>query len=126
MDTTGMSVKSLSSILFVAVVGWFVFSSPILAETRLAILIGNQNYNDKVGPLKNPFNDIALVGKSLDSLGFKITYVRDADFATMSKAIKRYAAQVRAAGSDTISFATIQATGPLIPTRKETLSSPLT
>ena len=40
-----------------------------LAEARLALLIGNQSYVDKVGPLKNPLNDIALVGKAFESLG---------------------------------------------------------
>jgi hypothetical protein len=40
----------------------FVFASGAQAESRFALLIGNQAYNEKVGPLKNPHNDIALVG----------------------------------------------------------------
>jgi len=81
-----------------------IIETPALAETRLALLIGNQGYLEKVGPLKNPHNDIALVGKALQSLQFKVTYVRDADFAAMSKAIKRHAGQVRAAGKSAIDF----------------------
>jgi hypothetical protein len=38
------------------------------AEGRFALLIGNQAYNPKVGPLKNPHDDIALVGAALRSL----------------------------------------------------------
>jgi hypothetical protein len=38
------------------------------AEQRIALLIGNQAYNPKVGPLKNPHADIELVGASLKLL----------------------------------------------------------
>jgi len=79
-------------------------TTAVVAEPRLALLIGNQGYADKVGPLKNPHNDIGLVGKALESLGFKVTYLRDADFATMSKAIKKHAGQVRTAGKGTVDF----------------------
>ncbi len=44
---------------------------PATAEPRLALLIGNQGYAKAVGPLKNPHNDIALVGKAaLGKVGF--------------------------------------------------------
>jgi len=33
------------------------------ADDRFALLIGNQGYTDKVGPLKNPHKDIAVVGR---------------------------------------------------------------
>jgi uncharacterized caspase-like protein len=48
------------------------------AEARFALLIGNQAYNPKVGPLKNPHDDMALVGAALRSLGFAVTEVTDA------------------------------------------------
>jgi hypothetical protein len=35
---------------------------------RIALLIGNQAYNRKVGPLKNPHADIELAGASLKLL----------------------------------------------------------
>jgi hypothetical protein len=38
---------------------------------RLALLIGNQGYSEKVGPLKNPLNDVALIEASLKQLGFR-------------------------------------------------------
>ena len=50
------------------------------AESRFALLIGNQAYSDRVGPLKNPHNDIALVGAALERLGFKVTRIKDAGY----------------------------------------------
>jgi hypothetical protein len=34
-------------------------------EKRIAVLIGNRSYDASVGVLKNPHNDVALVGESL-------------------------------------------------------------
>ena len=45
------------------------------ADGRSALLIGNQSYSEKVGPLKNPHNDIALVGAALEKVGFRGTAV---------------------------------------------------
>ena len=75
-----------------------------LAVERLALLIGNQNYSEKVGPLKNPHKDIALVSESLRAVGFKVTTLQDADYKQMQVAIKKHVADVKAAGPDTISF----------------------
>jgi hypothetical protein len=71
---------------------------------RLALLIGNSGYAQKVGPLKNPRNDVALVGAALNKLGFKVTIVEDADYRSMDTAIKRYVSTVRSAGNNAISF----------------------
>jgi formylglycine-generating enzyme required for sulfatase activity/uncharacterized caspase-like protein len=74
------------------------------AEARIALLIGNQTYNPKVGPLKNPHDDIALLGAALRSLGFTVTEMTDADYRSMDAAIKRHAAAVRREGQGTISL----------------------
>ena len=74
------------------------------AEPRIALLIGNQTYNPKVGPLKNPHDDVALVGAALRSLGFTVTEVKDADYRSMDAAIKRHAATVRREGQGAISL----------------------
>jgi uncharacterized caspase-like protein len=71
---------------------------------RFALLIGNSNYTQKVGPLKNPRNDVALVGEALRNLGFTVTILQDADYRTMDTALKRYVADVRRAGKGAISF----------------------
>ena len=79
-------------------------SVPAHAQERLALLIGNQNYSDQVGRLKNPHADIDLVGAALTKVGFKITAIKDADYATMLKAAKTFASQVRDAGPGAVSF----------------------
>jgi len=71
---------------------------------RLALLIGNKNYPSKVGPLKNPHNDVILVAAALKKIGFKVTVVEDADYRTMDTSIKRYVAAVRNAGKESISL----------------------
>jgi hypothetical protein len=74
------------------------------AEERLALLIGNQSYSEKVGPLKNPHRDIALVGTALAKIGFKVTHIKDAGYKAIDTALKRHIQQVRRAGKDTISL----------------------
>ena len=74
------------------------------AAERLALLIGNQHYNKKVGELDNPLNDITLVGDALEKVGFKTARIKDADFDTLIKVVKAHIARVRQAGPGTISF----------------------
>jgi len=74
------------------------------AESRFALLIGNQNYKSNVGPLKNPHNDIALVGNALERLGFKLTIIRDAGYRAIETALRAHILTVRRSGRNTISF----------------------
>ena len=71
---------------------------------RLALLIGNQGYAKKVGPLKNPHNDVDLVAASLIKVGFKVTVLKDAGYKAMDTALKRYVTDVRRAGAGALSF----------------------
>jgi len=67
-------------VLRVAGLFFLVFLLPLSvhAEGRVALLIGNQGYSSKIGPLKNPQNDIALIGAALEKVGFTVTLVKDA------------------------------------------------
>ena len=67
-------------------------------EKRIALLIGNQSYNSKIGQLKNPHADIALIGAALRSLGFSVTEVKDASYKAIDTAIKRHTKTVRGEG----------------------------
>jgi hypothetical protein len=71
---------------------------------RLALLIGNQGYVDKVGSLTNPHNDVAIIASALEGLRFKVTVVQDAGYKVLETALKAHIQQVRRAGKDTISF----------------------
>ncbi len=74
------------------------------APARVALLIGNQGYTAKVGPLKNPHNDVDRVGAALERLGFKVAIVKDAGYRAMDGAVRRYVDRVRRAGPGAISF----------------------
>jgi hypothetical protein len=81
-------------------------SFPAYAQepARLALLIGNQGYADKVGPLKNPHNDIAIVGKALEADGFKVTLLRDAGRRQVLSAVKNLGAELAKLGPNAVSF----------------------
>ena len=61
--------------------------SAALAEGRVALLIGNGDYDTDNLDLRNPTNDVALLGQSLEALGFNVTIATDLDQASMSAAV---------------------------------------
>jgi uncharacterized caspase-like protein len=65
------------------------------AEARIALLIGNQHYNPKVGVLRNPHEDVALVGAALKQLGFHVTILQDVGYRDLDIAIKHFITDVR-------------------------------
>jgi tetratricopeptide (TPR) repeat protein len=71
---------------------------------RIALLIGNQFYTEKVGPLKNPHSDVALLEAALKKVGFDVVVLRDTNYRSLDLAIKRHISKVRDAGRDAISF----------------------
>ena len=83
-----------------------ISAAPSIAQepARLALLIGNQGYTAKVGPLRNPRNDVNLIEASLKQLGFKVMVLKDASYKVMDSALKRYVTEVRRAGRGSISF----------------------
>src|SRR5579863_6959825 len=64
--------------------------APALAETRIALVIGNGNYR-AVPALTNPPNDAKDVAAELQSLGFKVTLGTDLDLVGMEGAIAEFA-----------------------------------
>ena len=98
--------------LVLALVLLVLLPSVASAEARIALLIGNQAYNAKVGPLQTPYNDIILIGAALEKLNFKVTLVRDADYRSTNAALKRHIAAVRREGQGTISLFYYSLLGP--------------
>ena len=70
------------------------------AETRIALVIGNGAYGSS--PLLNPPNDARLVGETLAGLGFDVIVRRDADQATMKRALQEFGARLEKAGVDAV------------------------
>jgi WD40 repeat protein len=84
-----------------------ITACPALAEERLALLIGNYKYSDKVGPLTNPGKDVAIIRDALLKIGFKapnITVVENADLKTLHLEIGKFQQKVRAAGEIALGF----------------------
>ncbi|MEO1457229.1 MAG: caspase family protein, partial [Pseudomonadota bacterium] len=77
------------------------FVQPAQAERRLALVIGNGAY-DSLGDLANPAADARLMSDALESIGFEVTVLRDADEAAMKRGIVRFGRSLRAAGEDAV------------------------
>lgn len=90
--------------LWLTVWALLFLAGPSQAAQRLALLIGNGAYDEKIGRLTNPINDIELLAAALEKLGFKVTKVPNANSSTMHRAVREHANKVRTAGSGTINF----------------------
>ena len=73
------------SIVFVAFFSLFAVGRVQASEFH-ALLIGNNAYEGQ--PLKNPVNDVRLIGSALKDLGFKVTIETDLDQRSMEEAIR--------------------------------------
>ena len=63
---------------------------PALAETRVALVVGNSNYQT-VGTLDNPVNDASDIAIALEGLGFEVILGRDLTRSGMEDAAGRFA-----------------------------------
>lgn len=74
---------------------------------RIALLIGNVDYNEDVGPLTHPTQDVDAIREALRTVGFSdenIIIIKDADLRTISISINRYISRLSQAGSNAIGF----------------------
>src|SRR5215475_9386507 len=75
------------------------------AEKRFALLIGNRAYDPSVGVLKNPHNDIAVVGEALAKQGFEVLPpIRDARRSTILRGVRELVSRLNTAGAGAIGF----------------------
>lgn len=97
---SGVMLKRLLAFVALVLVG--IAHAQAGEPARLALLVGNKAYSEKIGPLKNPHDDVALIEASLKKLGFTVTVLKDADYRAMDKALKRYVREVNRAGPGTV------------------------
>ena len=72
---------------------------------RIALLIGNQAYDASVGALKNPHNDVAIVGASLHSQGFEVLPpIRDGGRSAIFQGVRELVRRLNAAAAGYIGF----------------------
>src|SRR5262245_12779684 len=89
----------------VALLTFALLTSAARAEKRIALLIGNKDYAQAVGPLKNPHKDIAVVAKALAKIGFAVMpEVKNATREQLLIAVHEFADNLKAAGEDAIGF----------------------
>ena len=69
---------------------------------RVALVIGNGDYDSSIGRLRNPTNDAKLIAKTLQQLGFSVTLALDVDQKQMKRQIRDFGDALRQAGSDGI------------------------
>lgn len=74
--------------IIVVVFYLLVSAAPALAN-KVAMVIGNSAYRH-VAPLTNPQNDARDVGARLETLGFSVSYLYDADYAGMRRALRDF------------------------------------
>ncbi len=75
--------------------------TPALAERRVALVIGNADYQS-VSPLDNPKRDAEAIATSLTNLGFDVVTGIDLDQRGMQKALRRFSQAL--VGSDVALF----------------------
>lgn len=80
-------------ILFVSIPAW-------AAETRVALVIGNNNYKD--APLTAPLNDARQMKAALTELGFKVTAFENLGRMNMQRAVRSFIEELSSA--DTVSL----------------------
>ena len=73
-----------------------LLAKPVLAEQRVALVIGNANYAHATR-LANPLNDAADIGDALARLGFAVTKLENADYAALRQGMLAFTRAAAAA-----------------------------
>lgn len=78
---------------FVVVAAGCLGTRPALAETRVALVIGNAGY--ATARLANPKNDAEQIARTLKGVGFDVIKQTDADMATMRQAFIEFSRRLK-------------------------------
>ena len=81
---------------------WTVSSKAGPSERRIALVIGNANY--QAGVLPTPANDAGLIAQTLQAAGFDVTGARDLDQDTLRRTLREFLDKASAAGPETVAF----------------------
>ena len=86
------------SCFFIALV-----STGAQAGKRVVLLIGNSDYKH-VSRLKNPANDVKLLGVAFRKLGFEVIERRNVGYIGLKKAIREFTGKLKDYGENTVGF----------------------
>ncbi len=73
-----------------------------IAEDRVALVIGNGDYQTTGWALANPVNDARLMKESLEAVGFQVSLLTDATEDEMEDAFAAHGRRLSAAGDDAV------------------------
>ncbi len=91
--------------LILLLTGWGIGAGCAYAEKRVALIIGNSNY-EKVARLSNPANDAALIAETFKSAGFgSVELRRDLKAGEMRRALREFIDNSREADVAVVYFA---------------------
>jgi len=82
----------------------FATSASTLADTRVALVVGNSAYQ-YVPALPNPLNDANDVAATLERLGFSVRRLADASFDDLRRALLEFGPRARSAEIALVFFA---------------------
>ena len=81
-----------------------MISIPALAEPRIALVIGNSQYETPGWALENPVRDARLMKAALEGLDYEVMTVFNADEDEMEDAFAAFGAALKEAGPDATGF----------------------
>jgi uncharacterized caspase-like protein len=90
----------LAAPLFLLGVTWAGISAK--AERRIALVVTNQEHAPELMPLQFPHSDGRIVSAALKEIGFDVRMLRDGSVREFNQSLDTFAADVRAAGPDTV------------------------
>jgi len=86
-------MKLINSIFLILV---FSLSGNLYAkQERYALVIGNADYGDDIGVLKNPVNDAKAISESLKAKGFDVNYLENSSKREIENAIREFTQLLR-------------------------------
>lgn len=89
--------KNIIFIIFITLILNTLFS-----EQRYALIIGNSDYNE-LGALKNPVNDATDMAQALETIGFQVSLIKNANLIEMEDSVTAFKKNL-SRSSDNIGF----------------------
>ncbi len=99
-----MKKINFSGTLVLAIAGWLFVQTSTAADSRHALVIGNNDYQN-ARKLINPTNDANVMAQSLKKAGFEITLATDANLKAMKAAVREFVRSLPEDGIALIFFA---------------------
>lgn len=90
--------------LIVVTITYFLSITCAEATERVALVIGNGDYNKRGWSLKNPERDAKLIAQSLEDIGFSVTLRLNLTEKEMENEVKKHSVRLNEAGNGSIGF----------------------